>query len=316
MKSILFLIPSLGHGGAEKVLVNLVNNLDSDKYEITLQTLFDQGVNKRYLKNHIRYKSNFKKMFRGYTQVFKVFSPKLLYKLLIKERYDIVVSYLEGPTARILSGTPYADTKKIAWIHIEQNNKKIFSHSFKDFDEAVYCYKSFNKIVCVSETVREDFIKISGIRNGISVLYNTNETDEIVEKGKEAIEEGIIKENEINVCSVAKIMHTKGYDRLARVHKRLLEEGIKHHIYIIGVGEEKDKIKEYLMNNNLTESFTFLGFKENPYKYVSKCDLYICSSRREGFSTAVTEALILGIPVVSTDCSGARELLGQNDEYG
>ena len=77
-----------------------------------------------------------------------------------------------------------------------------------------------------------------------------------------------------------------------------------------------NKIEEYLKKNNLESSFTFLGFKENPYKYVSKCDLYVCSSRREGFSTAVTEALVLGVPVVSTECSGAVELLGENNEYG
>ena len=66
----------------------------------------------------------------------------------------------------------------------------------------------------------------------------------------------------------------------------------------------------------MQDSFKFLGFQENPYKFMKNCDLYVCSSRREGFSTAVTEALILGIPVVSTDCSGAKELLGKNNEYG
>ena len=72
----------------------------------------------------------------------------------------------------------------------------------------------------------------------------------------------------------------------------------------------------FLAEKGNSESFTFLGFQENPYKYVSKADLFVCSSRREGFSTAVSEALVLGVPVVSTDCSGARELLGEHDEYG
>lgn len=66
-----------------------------------------------------------------------------------------------------------------------------------------------------------------------------------------------------------------------------------------------------MAENNLTDTFTFLGYRDNPYKYVKKADLYVCSSRREGFSTAVTEALIVGTPVVSTNCSGAYELLGK-----
>ena len=66
----------------------------------------------------------------------------------------------------------------------------------------------------------------------------------------------------------------------------------------------------------LHDTFILAGFKNNPYKYINKCDIYVCSSRREGFSTAVTEALILGKPVVSTNCSGAYELLGYNNEYG
>ena len=93
-------------------------------------------------------------------------------------------------------------------------------------------------------------------------------------------------------------------------------QNIKNHIYILGIGEEKEKYEKYLTENNLTDTFTFLGYRDNPYKYVKKADLYVCSSRREGFSTAVTEALIVGTPVVSTNCSGAYELLGENNEYG
>ena len=95
-----------------------------------------------------------------------------------------------------------------------------------------------------------------------------------------------------------------------------IEKNIKNHIYILGIGEEKEKYEKYLTENNLTDTFTFLGYRDNPYKYVKKADLYVCSSRREGFSTAVTEALIVGTPVVSTNCSGAYELLGENNEYG
>ena len=106
MKKILFLIPTLGHGGAEKVLVNhkdvdvlykflvnLVNNMDKRKFNITVQTLFDEGVNKQFLNHDIEYKSCYKKQFRGNSKYLCLFSPKRLFKKFIKEHYDIIVSY-------------------------------------------------------------------------------------------------------------------------------------------------------------------------------------------------------------------------------
>lgn len=324
-KKILFFIPDLSYGGAEKVLVNLVNNMDTEKFDITLQTLFDQGVNKQYLKPQIRYKSWKKRSFRGYTRLLALFSPKQLYQRIVKDRYDIVVSYLEGVTARILSGCPFPDTKKVSWIHIELNDREKFSKTFRNYAEAVSCYSRYDRIVCVSETVRDIFASGLCGEGGLTaencppldVLYNTNETAQILERSAEPIDDpDFVDDGRIRVCSVAKIMPSKGYDRLVRVHKRLTDEGYSHHVYILGVGEGKEKLEAYLAENGLSDSFTFLGFRDNPYKYVAACDLYVCSSRREGFSTAVTESLIVGTPVVSTCCSGAYELLGKENEYG
>lgn len=316
MKKVLFFIPNLMHGGAEKVLINLVNNLDKDKYDITLQTIFDEGVNKKYLNNDIKYKYVFKNLFRGSTTLFKLFKPEFLYRNLIKDEYDIVISYLEGPTARIISGCPH-DSKKISWIHIEMTDTKKLSKGFRNVKEAKKCYSKFDKIICVSNNVKEEFSNISDIdSDNMNVLYNTNESDYILEKSKEIVEDIKFDTNTINICSVGKIVETKGYDRLARVHKRLKEENLNYHIYILGIGEDQKKIEKYLADNNLENRFTFIGFRDNPYKYVSKCDLFVCSSLREGFSTSITESLIVGTPVVSTLCSGAHELLGVNNEYG
>lgn len=318
MKKILFFIPTLMHGGAEKVLVNLVNNLDKRKYEITLQTIFDEGINKQYLSESIRYKTIFPKVFKGSTTLFKFFSPKMLYKVFIKEKYDIAISYLEGSTARIISGCPYVDTKLISWIHVELNTPKMAKIGFCSLKECQKLYKRFDRIICVSKTVKNIFIDSIGEidRNKVEVLYNTNQTKVIKEMSKEVVDDIHFDKDDIKVCSVAKIIYPKGYDRLVRVHKELIQKNIKHHIYIIGIGEQQRELEEYIKKNNLQNTFTFLGFQDNPYKYMAKCDLYVCSSRREGFSTAVTEALVLGLPVISTDCSGAKELLGENNEYG
>ena len=102
-KKVLFLIPNLMHGGAEKVLVNLVNNLSQDKYDITVQTLFDVGVHKKALKPHIRYRSVFPREFRGNNRLLQLFPAKLLWKWMVREHYDVAVSYLEGHRSWVLA---------------------------------------------------------------------------------------------------------------------------------------------------------------------------------------------------------------------
>ena len=138
----------------------------------------------------------------------------------------------------------------------------------------------------------------------------------IKNKATEKVSDIIFDPKAIKICSIAKLMPTKGFDRLIKVHSRLISEGLYHHIYIVGSGEQQRELESLISQHKVMNTFHLIGFKENPYKYLSACDLYVCSSRREGFSTAVTEALILGKPVVSTCCSGAYELLGEHDEYG
>ena len=310
------MIHDLGQGGAERVLVNMVNNMDQRKFDITVQTIFDVGIHRKSLKPHIRYKSCFKKMVRGNSHLMKLFSPRFLYRTLIREEYDIVVSYLEGPSARILSGCPYP-SQKVCWLHIELNDQKSVAEGFRSYREALDSYGSYDRLVAVSETVKQAFCVSSGFeKNRVCVLYNTNESGEIREKACCPVEDTRFDPEGLTLCSVAKIMPSKGYDRLARVHKRLLDEGLLHRIYILGEGEQRAEIESYLRANHLENSFVFLGFQNNPYRYVARCSLYVCSSLREGFSTAVTEALIVGTPAISTRCSGAEELLGEHNEYG
>lgn len=316
-KKLLFMIPTLHHGGAEKVLVNLVNNLDPSKYDITVQTLFDVGVHRDSLKPHIHYRSCMKRQFRGNTTFFKLFSPKSLWKKMIGEQYDIAISYLEGPTSRILGGCTDPDTRKIAWVHIELNTPRAASIGFRSPAEAEKIYNSFDQIVAVSRNVKESFCRNLNITAPMDVLYNTNETEQIVEKAQlEPEDPRFITDSTPSICSVAKLIPTKGFDRLLNVHKRLLDEGQKHRIYILGLGAGQKALEKQMQELGIEGSVTLLGFHKNPYQYVSRCDLYVCSSHREGFSTAVTESLVVGTPVVSTNCSGAHELLGENDEYG
>ena len=294
--------------------MNLVNNMNPEKYDITVQTLFDEGIHRDSLKAHIRYIPGLKKSFRGNTTLIKCFPAHLLWKQLVREHYDIAISYLEGPTSRILSGCTDPSTKRIAWLHIELESPKKASIGFRGPREATRAYNGFDAIIAVSKNVRERFMQQLDVKTPISVLYNTNETERILmECMAEPDNPAFTPGDKISICSVAKLIPTKGFDRLLSAHRRLLNEGIEHHIYILGIGEEQAALERQMKVLGIEESVTLLGFHKNPYQYVARCDLYVCSSRREGFSTAVTEALIVGTPVVSTNCSGAKELLGDNN---
>lgn len=311
------MIPNLKHGGAEKVLVNLVNNLDPNRYDITVKLLFDVGVHKDKLKPHIRYSYVFKREFRGNNRLLQLFPAQLLWKYTVKEHYDIAVSYLEGPTSRILSGCTDPNIKRAAWVHIEFDSPQKAAVGFRSPKEAETAYNSFDRIVAVSEGVKDSFRKHLFIEKPIHVLYNTNETEQILEKAKHEPDDPRFENDGcFTVCSVGKLMKTKAFERLLYAHERLLKDGIENRVYILGIGEEQKDLERRIREAGVEDSFLLLGFKDNPYQYVARCDLYVCSSWREGFSTAVTEALIVGTPVVSTCCSGASELLGGDNEYG
>ena len=316
MKKVLFLIHDLGEGGAEKVLINLVNNMDYSKFDVTVMTLFDYGVNKQFLRKEIHYKFWCKKMFRGNSHLMKLFSPKLLHKLIIKGSYDIEVSYLEGPCARVISGCIDKATKLVSWIHIEQHSKARVAKSFRSVKEAEYCYNQFNKIICVSNTVKQDFTSILNIKVPVDVCYNTNETEQIISLSKEHIDDIKFKSNQINMVGVGKLLPNKGFDRMINILYRLTNEGYNLHLYVLGIGPQQQELEKMIERYSLQNNVSLLGYRTNPYKYVKNCDLFLCASHAEGFSTAATEALIVGTPVCTVEVSGMKEMLGENNEYG
>lgn len=315
MKKILFMIPNLSVGGAEKVLVNLVNNMSREKFDITILTLFAGGVNEQFLKPHIKLKTCFKKTFRGNSQILKLFSPETLYKHFIKEHFDIIVSYLEGPTARIVSGCTDPNTKLVSWIHVEQHTKEVLASSFRSYSEAERCYNKYDNTICVSQFVKEDFSGILDFKKPIEVLYNTNETDGIISLSKERVTDYDFAD-EITIVGIGSIKKSKGFDKIARIHKKLMDEGIVHRVIVLGRGPEEQSIKALVNELGISKSFKLLGYNTNPYKYVRNADLFVCASISEGFSTAATEALIVGTPVCTVDVSGMKEMLGENNEYG
>lgn len=316
MKKILFLIHDLGQGGAEKVLVNLVNNMDPEKFDITVTALFGGGVNEQFLKPHIRCRTIFPRPFSGNSHVMKLFSPKVLHRMFVKERYDIEVSYLEGPCARIISGCTDPDVRKICWIHIEMHGEKRASTGFRNHAEALRCYNLFDRIVCVSRNVREVFLRYVPTDAPVDVLYNTNESEIIRSLAAEPVENVVFDDREIKLVGVGKLLHNKGFHRMLPAVQKLRQDGYPVHLYILGIGPMESELKQQVKTLGISNAVTFLGYDTNPYKYVAKSDLFVCASFAEGFSTAATEALILGTPVCTVEVSGMKEMLGENNEWG
>lgn len=315
MKKILFVIPTLTGRGAEKVLVNLVNNLDRDKYDITLMVLFDSGVNKSYLRKEVKYKYIYKKIFRGNIHFFKFWKPEVLYKKMIKDNYDIIVSYLEGPTTRIVSGCNNKKTVIINWVHIETTNIYQFTKVYRNKKEFETCMKKYNMTVFVSKTAMESFKDKTKLQIPMKVLYNLIDDKRIRQKASEPIDDILVDKSKINLISVGGLVHQKGYLRLLKIYNQIVKTRQDVHLYILGEGKQRKNMETYILKNDMSTYVTMLGYKENPYKYVKNSDLFVCSSYYEGYSTAVTEAIILGVPVVTTLCSGMQELL-ENGKYG
>lgn len=315
MKRILFLIHDLGQGGAEKVLVNLVNNMDPCKFDISVISLFGGGVNEQFLKPHVHYRAIFKKSFPGNSHVMKLFSPQTLHRWFVHDHHDIEVSYLEGPCARIISGCPNKNTKLLCWIHSTFLSKQSAVSGFRSISEALSCYQRYSKTVCVSDGIRSGFKNFFPTISNISILYNTVESQLIIEQSEQAVST-LFYSDEFSLIGVGSMKPVKGFDRLIRVHARLRRDGYPVHTYLLGKGPDLDLLKQLSSDMGHAESVTFLGYDTNPYKYVAKCDIFVCSSHSEGFSTAATEALIVGTPVCTVEVSGMKEMLGENNEWG
>lgn len=311
-KKILFFHFDLGNGGAEKVLVNLLKCLDYQKYDVTLFLLFKYGVNLPSLPPQVRLQYLFNRPpFRGITHLLKVLSPRFLHKLLIREKYDVEIAYIEGSPTRIVGGCPYKDSKLYAWVHIQAEGN--FFKTYRSLNEAKQIYWRFNKILFVSEYAKLAFKEKTGWTYlPLGVCHNVIDVDEIKTKSQDNINV-LLSPSKLNLCSVGRLTEQKGYVRLMHVLGNLKERSnLDWRLYILGQGEQKQLIESTIMKYGLQENVHLLGYDTNPYKYVSKMDLFICSSYKEGYSTAVTESLVVGTPVITTDCSGMREIIGDS----
>lgn len=315
MIKILFLINTLGGGGAERVLVNLVNNMDKEKFDITVETMFSDGVNRAMLSTNIHYLNKNPLNIRGLSNIMKYIPAKFLYKYYIGDAdYDLIIAYMHGIPTKVLS--PYSKIPKIAWLHYGNPEKGTFFKYWFSRKKAIAAYNSFDAIVGVSQSVTDAFRKCTGIRDKCYTLYNTNDTSRVVRLSKELSNIILDRRGNFVFCSCGRLTSQKGFDRLIVSATRLHDDGFRFTVVIMGAGPDEEKLQR-LINKNGAESYVkLLGFCDNPYSVMRQCDAYVLPSREEGLATVLTEALTLGLPVISTNVSGAKEVLGENNEYG
>lgn len=309
---ILFYIDTLVGGGAEKVLRNLVNSMDYDKFDITVQTTYKEDVSK-ILNKEIRYNYCYKKRNSFWDVIFRLQAAAgLVYPLHIKGDYDIEVAYLEAASTKIMSGSTNKKAKKLAWVHcnLEKNTDDINKYVAK-----TKCwYKKFDKVICVSENVLDSFRELFGDTPPSEIIYNTVDDNEIIQKSAYDLPANIKKEK-LTLLAVGRLSPPKNYPRLLKAAKTLLDEGFVFDLWILGEGGLRQEIEKLIEEYDIKNQVKLLGFYDNPYPFIKNADISVCSSDYEGLSTFITESLILGKPVVTTDCGGMDELLGKN-EFG
>lgn len=311
MIKVLFLIEKLNNGGAEKVLCDLVNHMDQTKFDITVQTIwpYEEG---RQLAAGIHYKYVFPLKNKMMSLLYRLESATgLLYLLHIGKDYDLECSFIEAGPTKALSSSTSKKAKKIAWVHCDLLKAVSSPGEYKE--KTKQWYEKFDRIACVSQKVKESFDIIFENQFRTDVIYNV--VDDVMIRNKAAEDLIVDTKNELVVLSVGRLEAQKNYMRMLTAHNRLLSKGIAHQLWILGQGAEQEKLSEYVKNNNLENSVHFFGFQNNPYKYMAKADIIACSSNYEGFSTSITESIILGKPIVTTDCSGMNEILGAS-KYG
>ena len=319
MKKILFVIGSLQIGGAETVLVDVLNNIYKE-FEITLLLIEKRGELIKELNSNIKlnwltkgdeYCKNL--LEKKYNQIKRSFIYRFLgknkwyikriYKKILNDKFDKEIAFLVGLPSEIVKNSPNRDSKKIAWVHAEVTKE----------DRITYLkYKNiigfFDEIVGVSDKSIKVFEKTFPESKGkVKLIYNYIDDKKI--KRKAELEKANFNDKKINFLSVGRLVNEKGFDRILHIAKKFEK---KVDFYIIGDGILKTEFKTFIRNNNIKNVF-FLGLKRNPYPFIKSADVFLLSSRSEAYPTVLLEALILNKKILATDVPGVKEILHNYD---
>lgn len=337
-KKLLFVIPSLDAGGAEKSLVNLLNLLDFGKYEVDLFLFSYNGVFMKQLPREVRilkekndfaifkkplqlslllfllqrqfslaknrflfYKTNKSTASLAETeqQSWKYFS--FAFSDLEKE-YDVAIAYLEKSSVYLVDEKVKAK-KKLAWIHTNYET----SGMNPEFDRNYF--SSMDALVTISAEC-ENSLKNYFPKSKTQIIENIS-SGKLIRKLSEEIT--FEKNDKIKIVTVARLSKEKGVDLALEAAHYLKENQLDFIWEVIGKGPEKSSLEAKIQEWQLENYFKLLGLKENPYPFIKNTDIYVQPSRYEGKSIAIDEALILKKPVIVTNFSTAKDQISDGE---
>lgn len=316
---ILFVMENLNTGGAERVFLNIINNIDRSKF-IPKLLLFNNGSSKK-----ASYSPPENTDIIILNKSKKNALKSLIYQIK-KNNPDIVFSNLAP--INILCGISkiLIRNKKTKYVFRETTIRSVSIKKRKDkiFERILYSnlvkvfYRKADKIISLSEGAKSDLITNFNLnKNKIKVIYNPLDIMEIKRLSKETPNDVSFNKDILNIVCVGSLTHSKGHTYLIEALRILKEEkNIKSHLYFIGTGELETDLRKEVNGKKLNNQVFFLGHKNNPYGYIKECDLFILPALWEGFGNVIVEAMASGTPVISTNCeSGPKEII-KTEENG
>lgn len=341
MKKLLFVMMHLEMGGAERSLVNLLNEIDYNEYSVDLLLIKKKGElisqlpqNVNIIETPYELRSLFSNriekirgikyfVIRGcsilYSEIYGKIKPgdncavrwngfydKAIPKL--DRKYDVAISYLAGPSMFYVANKVEAK-KKIVFIHSDYKASGAFIGKNTDFPY----FKKFDVIPTISEQCKNSLVKeFPDIREKFVVVPNITSTRLIEARSCQFIPEEY-KERKSIICSVGRLSNEKGFDMAAQAAAILKSRKILFSWYIVGEGGERKKIQEIIAKNHLEDCFFLLGIRDNPYPYMRYADIVVQPSRYEGKSMVLDEAKILAKPIIATNYTTVHDQLTEEE---
>lgn len=314
-KRVLFLLEGFDKGGIEKVTLDIVNHLDPEQYDVTVQVFWYGGHCQSLVAPHVKVIPFFFRSYvRGIIRLIDHLSPRMLYRLFVHGDYDVEIAASDGGAAKVISGSTNPHSRKVCWVHMDVVERGSKLREYANAETARKIYEKFDVIVPVSEACKDQFVRKFGNTYPLQVVRNPMPVSDIIAKSKEFTPQ--FASDRINFVCVGRLVEQKGFDRLIEATARAkMMLDVAFHIYVIGEGPARRELENRISELGLEQDITLCGFLDNPYPYMKEANVFFLSSRDESFSLVVGESLILGTPAIATDCSGVREWLG-NGRYG
>ena len=287
--------------GVARAALSMANRLVEEKdCDVTLRPIFIfDPETKKMINPKVKIKPLFGFWIRGMVTLFWKLPGRLIHALVFgtKHEYDIEVGFQHGPATVGAVSSNDTSTQHYVWIHGYDSELKLKKY-----------YAMADKVICVSKMnsirVKKEVPEIKCA----DYCYNPTDEESIFKKITENVDYPANNDG-IKLVTVGRLSEEKGYCRLISVLARLRNDGYDFSLVIIGDGPERERLMKHVEELSMGDRIIFLLEQKNPFKYVSKSDVFVCSSFSEGYSTVCTEACILNIPVITTSVGGAEEII-------